>query len=639
MYKFVYARRVIRPTDRRRNRLPVVLLVAVCLVAGTAAVSGASTGGPGLRFAGVGRWFADPSKDRVFHVNGMSRSVDAQVTLDDVEPGTDVVEGERSSYVIGSDSIRGLDKLSLRVTGTTAAPAEERPVTVDTAGGPYAVYRQAGKVMRLGSPATVIDVPGPLGRPVMTPDSTLWLHRSAAGLLCQLAPDAGRPTCAVTVPTGHAGALTVLGDSAVFLDFTDDTMTVLTLDGPGAVTAIGADLPAGALVAPGSVLGRIAVVAGDKLLLLDAHGVAGQVTLPPGRWAAPVAGRSSIVLLDLTHRRIRTYDVDGAPRKVTPLPSSAGEPLLRQGQDARVYVQSGDGRHVLVVGDEGGAEAVTTGSPVAAPSGSTPADPTPPVRTPPPSALPTSAPPTSGPPTSEPVTQSPPIPGPTVPSTRPSTDRQPPGPTPVGPGPTRTTRPGVPPPPTERPGVPPGLSAVARSSDLILTWGAARPNGADISTYEVTWAATTGDRGSTVVAGDARSATIGKLPRAVAYQIGVAARNANGLGEAARLEASLPTRWITVSRGADTTWENVCGPPECAYIQVELFGFPPNTKIQIEPVASEWGHFNDGAALTTDANGFLGSHRRFPFSGVGQTVWVDIDGTESNRFRWPERGP
>jgi hypothetical protein len=452
--------------------------------------------------------------------------------------------------------------------------------------------------------------------PVMTPDGTLWLHRETAGLLCHLTPDAGRPTCAVTVPPGHAGALTVLGDSAVFLDFTDDTMTVLTPDGPGAVTAVGADLPAGALVAPGAVRGRIAVLTGGKLLMLDVHGVVGQVTLPPGRWAAPVAGRSSIVLLELTHRRIHTYDVEGVPQKVTPLPSSAGEPLLRQGQDSRVYVQSGDGRHVLVVDDEGRAETVASGSPVAAASGSAPAGQVPATRKPPPPV---------------PATPEPTAPTPAV--------RQQPGRGPVHVDPMHT-RPGASPQPAaERPGTPPGLSAVPRSTDLILTWGAAPPHGAQVTTYEVTWAATTGDQGSTVVAGDARTASIGGLPRGVPYRIAVAARNANGLGEAAVLDATMPTRWITVSRGADTTWENVCGHPECAFIQVELYGFAPKTKIQIEPVASVWGHFNDGAALTTDEKGYLGSHTRFPFGGVGQTVWVDVDGTQSNRFLWPERGP
>lgn len=612
--------------------MPLVLLVAGCLVAGTAAVSGASTGGPGVRFAGVGRWFADAGADRVFHVNGMSRTVDAQVTLGEVEPGTEVVEGGRSSYVIGPEVIRELDGSSLTVTGTTAAPARERPVTVDAAGGPYAVYRDAGKVVRLAD-EVVIEAHGPLGAPVATPDGTLWLHRVAAGLLCHLRPDTDRVTCPVSVPPGHAGALSVLDETAVFLDVTDDTMTVLALDGPGPVTAAGADLPPGALVAPGAVRGRIAVVAGGELLLLDAQGIAGEVVLPPGRWAAPVAGRSSIVLLELRGRQIHTYDPAGGPQRITPLPPAAGDPLLRQSQDGRVYVQSGDGRHVLVVDDDGGAEAVAGGGD----QGSAASDPgrsAPAVR-PSPGAGPTATatarlgtPPSV---TSAPE-QAPPAPRTT-----------PPSPLPQLPGPVDPDRPGAAGPeplPAGRPGRPPGLSAVARSTELILTWGAAPPNGATITAYEVTWSAATGDQGSTVVDGDARTALVGGLPRGVPYRIGVAARNANGRGEAAVVDATLPNRWITVSRGKDDTHEDDCGPPECANIRVELFGFPPLTAVQLTPMASVWGRFNgSGAELTTDGNGHLLSQSRFPFGGVGQTVWVDVDDTQSNRFLWPERGP
>jgi hypothetical protein len=625
---------VTRSSEGRRNRLPLVLVTAACLVAGTAAASGASTGGPALRFAGVGRWFADSRDDRIFHVDGMSRSVDALVTLHDVEPGTEVVEGQHSSYVIDADQMRQLDKATLAVTATTASPAAERPVTVDTAGEPYAVFRRSGKVARLDSPGKVIEVGGPLGMPVMTPDGTLWLHRVAAGLLCQLTPDADRPTCAVTVLPGHTGALSVLDTSAVFLDFTDDTMTTLTLDGPGAVTTAGVDLPASALVATRSVRDRIAVVAGGQLLLLDAHGLAGQVTLPPGRWAAPLAGRSSIVLLDQDRKRIHTYDPEGRPQKITPLPAAIGEPRLSQGQDGRVYVQGASGREVLVVDDEGRAETVTTGSSASVVAGSSAPALTRPSTTPPgtsSSTTPALLPPPPGSPTDTTNTTS--LSRPNPPVTR-RTDPRPGGPGPTG----TTTEPGVPPPITGRPGIPPGLAAIPRSTELVVTWGAAPANGAEINTYEVSWAADDG-RHTTVVAGDDLTATIGGLRRGTPYRISVAARNRNGLGEAAALDATMPTRWITVSRGEDTTYDHGCEHPSCAFVRVDLFGFPPNTEVDVEPMASEWRDFNPGARLSTEADGTMSVRHHFPFNGVGQTVWVDIGDTQSNRFLWPERGP
>ncbi|MEU4221702.1 fibronectin type III domain-containing protein [Actinoplanes sp. NPDC026623] len=630
----------------RRNRLPLVLLGAICLVAGTAAVSGASPAAPLLRFASVGRWFADPSGDRVFHVNGMSRTIDARVQLDEVKPGTEVVEGERSSYVIGPDDIRELDKSSLAVTATRPAPSSERPVPVDAAGGPYAVYRGSGRVVRLGADEVVVEAGGPLGPPATTPDGTLWLHRIGTGLLCHLAPGTDRPTCPVQLSPGHAGALSVLGPNAVFLDFTDDTMTVLSPDGPGRVTALGPDLRPGALVAPAAVNGRIAVVAGGELLLLDAHGLAGQVTLPAGRWATPVAGRSSIVLLELSRRQIHTYTPDGRRQHVTRLPASTGDPQLRQGQDGRVYAQSGDGRHVVVVDDQGGAEeagpsgaGAADGSAAAtsAPVGATTTSP----ATAATHAGATSAAPGSD---SDPATgaTTAPVRMPTAPATPPPAEPQQPGPVRPGPPVETTTIPQGPTvPPAERPGTVPGLSSVARGVELILSWGAAPPNGAAITAYAVSWESAAGDRGSTEVGGDVHETALTGLARGIPYTIRVSARNENGTGDAAAIETSMPTRWVVVSRGEDTEWDNDCRPPECGYVQVELFGFPPNSEVGIEPMASDWGAFNIGARLGVNQDGHLLVRHHFPFNGVGQTVWIEIenDDVQSNRIVWPERKP
>jgi hypothetical protein len=628
----------------------MVLLVASALLAGGAAVSAASTGTPGVRFAAVGRWFADPAGDTVFHVNGMSRTVDARAAVPRLEPGTEVVEGARSSYVIGSEDIRELDKSSLTVTGTTMPPAGERPATIDSAGQPYAVYRAAGKVVRLGKSEPVIEAGGPLGAPVVTPDGTLWLHRTAAGLLCHLPPDADRVTCATSVPPGGSGALSVLDGTAVFLDPSDDTLTTLTMDGPGTVTTLGADLPAGIRVAPTSVQGRTAVLAGDGLLLVDARGIAGGVALPHGRWAAPMAGRSSVVLLDLQRRRIHTYTPTGRPQRVTPLPPGGGGAQLRQGQDGRVYVELGQGRQVLVVDDRGGAEAATGGD-VRSPAGSSPASRPPGAPgttpgTPPATVAPSAAAPTDRPAGVPPEAGSP---------TQPGSEASPPMGPPTGAGPstpadgvltgTPTGSPtgspeGPPPLPPSRPGMPPGLAAVARSTDLILTWDAAPANGTDLTAYEVTWTGPNGETGTRTLGGDARTTAIGGLTRATPYRIGVAARNAAGPGVPAMVETTLPTRWITVSRGIDTTYEDKCGPPSCATIRVELYGFEPLTWVQLTPVASGWGRFNgNGASLQTLADGTLVSKSRFPFSGVGQTVWVDVGHIQSNRFLWPERGP
>ena len=45
------------------------------------------------------------------------------------------------------------------------------------------------------------------------------------------------------------------------------------------------------------------------------------------------------------------------------------------------------------------------------------------------------------------------------------------------------------------------------------------------------------------------------------------------------------------------------------------------------------------AAMVRVAQGYVRSRTRFPFSGVGQRIWVDVGDTQSNRYLWPERAP
>jgi hypothetical protein len=160
------------------GRLPLALLLGVCLVAVTAAVSGASSSVPGLRFAQAGHWVASPDLGAVFHVNGAARSVDAQFALDDIEPDSQVVQGETSGYVVGRARIIEFGKSDLSVERTITAPTGERPVAIETVGGPYLVYREAGSVVRLGADAAVVSTGGAVGEPVATPDGTIWLHRT-----------------------------------------------------------------------------------------------------------------------------------------------------------------------------------------------------------------------------------------------------------------------------------------------------------------------------------------------------------------------------------------------------------------------------------------------------------------------------
>jgi hypothetical protein len=607
---------------RLRGRAPLALVVAGALVAVTAAVSGAATGPSGVRFAEAGHWFASPREDVVYHVNGAAGSVDARARIAGLEPGSEVVEGETSGFVVGTERILEFGKSTLAVEQTLTTPAGERPVAVEAKGGPYLVYQQTGTVVRLGDTPRTIAAGQPLGEPVVTPDGTLWLHRTGLNVFCRLRPDADQVSCPANAPPGHTGALTVLDDRVVFVDTEADTLSPVTGTGLGRATELGTDLPADAKIAPAGLRGRVAALdpARHRLHLLDAGaGAPVTVELPAGTYAVPAAGRSSVVLLDQGRRRVLSFDGAGRRQGDTQVPPEEGEPRLSRGQDERVYVEGGEGRHVLVVDDRGRAGLVP---PVGAGPTTGSAAPQSPQDEP-------SIPPTT-PATSRPAT------------TPPSRATSPPGRTaggPDGPEETRT------PPPTRKaipaspPGMPPGVRARPSSGRLVVSWGGAAANGAAVSGYRVTWAPAAGGASRSLTRGGAsRSATLSGITAGVAYRITVAAENSAGRGPAATVRATVPppepARTVTVSRGAEARHGDDCLPPECAFIKVTIRGFAPNTAYDIDPFSSEWGAFNPGARLSTDSRGDLTVTDRFPFNGVGQRVWVVVDGLESNRLLW-----
>ncbi|MFY1688270.1 fibronectin type III domain-containing protein [Plantactinospora sp. WMMB782] len=610
---------VLRRLDpRRHGRLPLVTLVAGSLVAATVAVSGASGEPPGVWFAQAGHWIANPSLDRVFHVNGPARSVDAEARIEGLEPGSQVVEGPASGYVIGRSRIIEFGKSSLAVERTITPPTGERPVAVETKGGPYLIYRQAGTVVRLGDRAATIPVGEALGEPVAAADGTLWLLRRGSNVICHLRSNADQVSCPTSAPSGHAGALTMVGDRAAFVDTHTDTISPVEADRLGAPVRIGVDVPPTALVAGAALDGRVAVLdpQGHRLHLVDATAGAGRpaaapvtAELPAGTYSAPVAGRGSVVLLDLRRNAVLTYDTTGRAQRVTPVPAEAGEPRLSRGEDRRVYVDGGEGRHVLVVGDDGAAGDVPL----------VPAGPTSSARPAPPTSAP--VPTRPGPTRSRPVGRDAPEPEHSRPGEQ---------------GPRRPDPPRVV--AASPPSMPPRLRVTASGTSVQVKWGAAAANGATVSGYRVTWARVSGGGGgSSSRAGSSRGMTITGLTRGTAYRVTVAARNSAGTGSPASARVTVPaaaTPSITVSRGAETSYGD-CERPDCHFVRVVLTGFKPNTSYKIDIFSSSWGNFNPGARLSTDGRGSLVVSDRFPFEGVGQRVWVTAGGVESNHYLWP----
>ncbi|MGW3993163.1 fibronectin type III domain-containing protein [Amycolatopsis sp. NPDC004772] len=607
---------------RGLRRLPLAALVSTCAVFVGMAVSGGASPLPGLELSQAGHWIASPSLDLVLFVNGSAKSVDAQVPVAGLEPGSQVVQGPTSGYVIGKSAIVEFGKSDLAVDRTLTPPSGEPPALVEASGGPYLVYREAGRVVRLGSGFATLPAGGPLGAPVATPDGTLWLNRLDSGALCRLAKDSGTVACRDNLGAGHTGGLSVAGDRAVFVDTTTDTIRQVSGDKPGEPVAIGKDLSPAAQIAPADADGRIAVLDREKRQLslldtgvLDAGSAPGppiEVTLPDGVYSNPTASASSVVLLDLTRHTVLTYGPDGKPRQTTAIPPESGTPQLVRGDDKRVYVDGGEGKHVLVVDPDG------TVSPVPVTAEKAP------VPAPSPQPPPTPQPPTPQPPKAQP-------------DVRADGPKQPP--------PVRKTEPPVTqqqkPLPPSPPGIPARLVARLQGSDAHVTWGAAADNRAAVTAYHVTWKPSSGaGAGAADLAGTARSTVIPGLRAGITYTVTVVAENSAGRGTPATAKVTgpaVPKPTITVTRGKTGTYEpdpEECSAPDCAKMHVVVKGFAPHTEYHFTPHCG-CTYSNEGRSFTTDANGAV-TFEAFDFGAVGKQAWVTSDnGVSSAKYTWP----
>lgn len=490
----------------------MALLAALC----AAAVAGAIVAAPrplsAAQFATTGHWVYNSVVGTVFHIDGATTNIDAQVPMD-AEVGSQVLQGDTSGYVVGPSRITEFDKASLSPGDSITPPADEYPLGIEAVGGPYAVYRNAGKIVRLGDPAATISAGSSVGSPVVTDDGTMWLHRNGIGLICTLGKDAVELAgCPVSAPKDHAGALTIVDGRPAFVDLS--TSQVHTVDngtfGPG--TPLGVPLSPNSRPATKDLGGRLAILdpVRRSLVLVDTKTPSAKpvtVPLPAGDYDGPVSTGEVVALVDRQKGTVLTFGADGARKDEKPIKQTNGQPRLSQGEDQRVYVEDSDGTQVLVVAkdgnvhnvDVGGKPVTTTQAP--APPPEQPAD----ARTGPPAGGPT---------------------GPRVPvpsrESRPRPTEQP----------ARNTPAPVPP---SRPGAPPSVAAQAGDGTATVTWGAAADNRASITSYQVSW-----QGGSTTVGGGARRATINGLTNGVRYVFTVSAINRVGTGPGASANSVTP---------------------------------------------------------------------------------------------------
>lgn len=351
------------PTSRRA-RITIAALVAGCMATiGLAAIGYTSTS-VGVQFVQAGHWVYNDASESAVHINGASSQVDARVVVPGADRGSQVIQNNHSGFVVGRTRITAFDKSTLSVEDSRNAPAAERPVVLEVAGGPYLVYRNAGQVVRLGDPTATVRAGGPLSRPTATDDGTIWLHRIDSGALCKLTSTATRLVCPAQLSQGHSGALAVVGDRPVLLDTTSDTLRVVGDRGLGEAITTGVDLPASIKVASGTAAGRLAVVDPERprLLLIDTAGIHKRPAAKPieidlpkeGQFTEPVTASNVVALVDQIANELLIYDGHGERRDRMTLPRSGGLSELRRGEDNRIYVDSPDGSLVLVVNGKSG---------------------------------------------------------------------------------------------------------------------------------------------------------------------------------------------------------------------------------------------------------------------------------------------
>ncbi|WP_433165225.1 fibronectin type III domain-containing protein [Kribbella sp. CA-247076] len=498
--------------ETRRARAGLAAVVAGCIALTSVVVlTGAGSADSGLSFSQSGHWVYNSMLGRVFHLDGATRNVDADVRVESAEPGAQVVQSDRNGYVLSRSRIDQFGKSDLTVAEPIQPPADEQPVGLEAAGAAFAVYPKAGHVLRLGERQAAVFPGGPLGDPVVTSDGTLWVHRVDHGDLCQLPLGADRMSCPAAAPKGHRGALTAFGTEAMFVDLTARQVYRLTSDGIDDRTGLGSvAVPDDALVAGNDVDGRLALVDRDRgvvhLVDVPAEGKKPAATISrpikPGKYDRIASTGHGLALLDRENEDLLTLGPDGTQTSHQKVSSQAvpGErkrpPNLVRGEDSRVYVESGKGDRVVVVDRDGRAEAVEVGpgKPTPTPTPNV----TPPERTP----------------------QQPNVPPPPRSTTTPPPQKvEPPSNRPTN---QVTAEPG-------RPGAPTAVQARLVNGSATVTWRPAAAHGAAVTSYRLSW---TG--GSRTVSGTTTSTRITGLDEKTAYYFTIRAVNRVGSGPAVR---------------------------------------------------------------------------------------------------------
>lgn len=352
----------------RLRRLAVPGALTMVCVLGLVGAATAATGStlPDVVLQQAGHWAVDKAQRTVLHVHGGTQQIDASIALpDDAARGALMaVQGATQGFVVGGDRAWSFDKSQLTTAPPVPLPVtDERPVGIETPGGPYLVYRSRGTLVRLGQPAAVVEAGGPVGPPIRTSDGTVWVHRPDSGALCAFRRDTVALDCGASVAAGTTGGLTVLGDRAVFVDVATDVAHLVRAGDQDAGAALGTDLPADALLADQGTTSRLPVVLPgvNTLRLVDSTGVgegrpsgdALDVSLGAGTFSAPLVSGDVVAVLELGASTLVTFDGQGRRLAELRLPPGTDPADVRRGEDGQIYVDQPDGARTHVIRPDG----------------------------------------------------------------------------------------------------------------------------------------------------------------------------------------------------------------------------------------------------------------------------------------------
>ena len=207
----------------------------------------------------------------------------------------------------------------------------------------------------------------------------------------------------------------------------------------------------------------------------------------------------------------------------------------------------------------------------------------------------------------------------------------------IGTGPSVTANPVT---PVDVAGAPTGLTATHDKSQggvgYKVSWNPPNMHGGQFQHYLLT---ATGQPDQTVTVPGALVIYLSTPSGTITFTVRAITTGADGrtlTGAAASISVTPPSPKIQISRGSDTSSSD-CKAPSCAWIDVAMTGFAPDTSYSVMPYSGNGHNFSEPCKASTDSSGDT-TCDDIRYDVSGETVYVTVqtaDGTiTSNSITW-----